>query len=416
MTRTNVQHDAKPGPLQRCQICGSNHLRLIIDLGHQPPCDALLTVAQLHQPEVTYPLRLMQCEECSLAQLDYVVPAATVYPASYPYKAGISWPVVAAHKAMAAALVERFGPGLVVDVGCNDGTLLAQFKALGCPVFGVEPTDIAKVAMGNGIPTHHAFFSEYLARYHFERDKAHLMTFTNVFAHMGDLGEVMRGICVLLAKDGVLVVENHYLMDVLALNQFDTIYHEHVRTYTLKSLVTLFAQYGLEVFDVERVPRYGGNIRVYVGWTGGRPIGERVADLLSLEGDVGLNTAERWAKFRDGVYRARDDLVQCLTVARGDGGTVVGCSAPGRASTLLNFCGIGPDLLPWTGELEGSLKIGKYLPSSHIPVVSNKRIVEEQPDALILLSWHYATEIAARLRNEGVRSKLIVPLPEFGVA
>lgn len=402
-----IDHDARPGPLTRCQICGSSHLRQIIDLGHQPPCDSLLTAAQLNEPEMTYPLRLNQCEECTLAQLDYVVPADKVYPASYPYRAGISWPVVAAHKAMAAELVSRFGAGpCVVDIGSNDGTLLSQFQAFGCGVVGVEPTDIADVAKANQVPTMKTFFGEKVAR---EIGKAHIVTMTNVFAHMADLGEVMRGVSALLRRDGVLVIENHYLLDILDGNQFDTIYHEHVRTYTLKSLMCLFEQYGMEVFDVERVPRYGGNIRVFVGWTGLRPVSAHVGELLAVEESRGLGLADVWERFRSGVYAARDSLVSFL-----HRNAAVGCSAPGRASTLLNFCGIKPDALPWTGELDGSLKLGKFMPGCHVPIVSNRRLIDEQPEYVVLLAWHYAAEVAERLRREGVRSKLIVPLPVFG--
>jgi hypothetical protein len=412
LARRTVDHDAKPGPLTRCQICGSSHLRLIIDLGHQPPCDSLLTAEQLCEPEVTYPLRFMQCEECTLAQLDYVVPAEKVYPASYPYKAGISWPVVAAHQQMASALLARFGKGFVVDVGSNDGTLLKQFQALGCEVQGVEPTDVADFAIADGVPTIKAPFNEAVARHRMGQVKADLITFTNVFAHMGDLGEVMRGVQALLAPKGVLVVENHYLLDVLERNQFDTIYHEHIRTYSLKSIETLFHQYGMEVFDVDRVPRYGGNIRVYAARLGSHRVTANVCKVLAIERERGLGSAREWTKFRMSVYEARDEFMSWLHSVGGV--SIAGCSAPGRASTLLNFYGVTPDLLPYTGELADSLKLGKYLPGCHIPVVPNARIINEEPAQVVLLAWHYGAEVAARLRKEGVRSKLMTPLPYFG--
>lgn len=406
-----IDHDAKPGPLTRCQVCGSEHLRQIIDLGHQPPCDALLTAAQLDEPELTYPLRLNQCEECSLAQLDYVVPAEKIYPADYPYRAGISWPVVAAHKAMASNLVERFGIGLCVDIGCNDGTLLAQFSALGCRVRGVEPTDVATFAPFVA-RTVQAFFSEQVAKdIRLEDGPANIITMTNVFAHMADLGEVMRGVRALMAHDGVLVIENHYLLDILDGNQFDSIYHEHVRTYTLRSLMNLFAQYGMDVFDVERVTRYGGNIRAFVARSGTRRTEASVGQLLELEEWRGVSSGAAWEAFRSRIFAERGKFIDALHRHRGD---VAACSAPGRASTLLNFYGVTPDLLPWTGELDGSLKLGKFIPGCHILIVSNRRIVDEQPPYLVLLAWHYATEVATRLRKEGVRSELLIPLPSFG--
>lgn len=407
----SVNHDAAPGPLTRCQICGSEDLRQIIDLGHQPPCAALLSAQQLNEPEITYPLRLNQCEECSLAQLDYVVPATKIYPINYPYRAGVSWPVVAAHKAMAESLVQRFGVGLCVDIGSNDGTLLAQFRDLGCDVMGVEPTDIARIARANRIPTIQNFFSEAVACSIFaNHGPVHICTMTNVFAHMADLGECMRGVCAMMAEDGVLVIENHYLLDVLDGNQFDTIYHEHVRTYSLKALVRLFEQYGLKVFDVDRVPRYGGNIRAYVAKAGTRPVGSKVGELLAVEAMRGLGRGDTWARFRRCVFDARFELMTFLQCNRGH---VAACSAPGRASTLLNFFGVTPDLLPWTGELDGSLKLGKYIPGCHVPIVHNRRLAEEQPEYVVLLAWHYAAEVASRLRREGVRAKLFAPLPRF---
>lgn len=402
-----IDHDAPPGPLIRCQICGSSHLELVIDLGHQPPCDALLSAAQLNEPETTYPLRLMQCQECTLAQLDYVVPAAKVYPHDYPYRAGLSWPVVAAHKLMAAQLFKRFCGMDVVDIGCNDGTLLKEFNALGCHVVGVEPTGVARLAIEDGIPVHQEPFTEALAkRITEENDRATLITMTNVFAHMGDLGEVMRGLSRLCYAHGVIVIENHYLVDVLERNQFDTIYHEHIRTYTLKSLVCLFKQYNMEVFDVERVGRYGGNIRVFVGKPGMHSMTAAVGELLALEDGGWTPTA--WSRWRGRVYGNRDAF---MTTLYHTGGDVAGCSAPGRASTLLNFYGVTPDLLPYTGELQGSFKLGKYVPGCHVPIVDNKRLAEEQPRHIVLLAWHYADEIIARLRREGFVARLIVPLP-----
>jgi SAM-dependent methyltransferase len=398
-----VDHNAQAGPLDRCQVCGSDNLAEIIDLGHQPPCAALLSKEQLRQPEVGYPLRLNQCLDCTLAQLDYVVPGHKIYPIDYPYIAGISWPVVEAHRKMAEHICTRFRPSSVLDIGSNDGTLLAQFKALGCSVLGVEPTGVGYIAEKAGIPTAHACFDERIAA---EFGAFDVITMTNVFAHMAELGSVMRGVCKALNKDGVLVIENHYLLDVLERNQFDTVYHEHIRTYTLQSLRTLFSMYGLEIFDAARVPRYGGNIRVFVGWRGRHGVSDAVYDLTKLEAETDWAALIR--NFRHGVALAKEVFL-AYTHKRQS----VGCSAPGRASTLLNYFGATTSHLSYTGEIDGSLKIGKYIPGCHIPIVSNIRLLEDEPESIVLLAWHYAEEIATRLRKEGVRSKLVAPLPFF---
>lgn len=406
-------HDLPVGPLNRCQITGSKAIYEVIDLGHQPPCDALLD--SLNAPEKTYPLRLMFCPKSGLAQLDYVVDGSEIYPPTYPYRSGITKPLADYQKVFADGVVERFGKGFAVDIGSNDGTLLTGFGRNGCKVMGVEPTNVAQIAIQeNAVDTRQAFFTEAVAREIVADDgKAHIVTMTNVFAHMASLGEVMRGISALLDEKGVFITESHYLLDVLKGTQFDTIYHEHIRTYSLKSLKVLVEQYGMEVFDVERAERYGGNIRAYIGWHGKHPVSVRVAALLRTEDEEGLHRADSWWQFKKRVLSARDSMMESLYKWRREGKRVVGVSAPGRCATLLNFYGIGPDLIEYLGELPNSLKLGKYQPGTHIPIVSNERIAKDQPDVLILMAWHYQKPIVERLRGEGVTGEIYAPLPEF---
>lgn len=404
-----MDHDVPVGYLKRCQITGSDDLHEIIDLGFQPPCDALLDTKD--QPEKKYSLRLMLSPKSGLAQLDYVVDGREIYPPSYPYRSGISKPLADYQRAFADGVVSRFGKGLVVDIGSNDGTLLTGFKRLGCDVLGVEPTDVAKIARDeNGIETLQAFFTEFLAR---QLGKAHIITTTNVFAHMAGLGEVMRGITALLDKNGVFITESHYLLDVLQKNQFDTVYHEHIRTYSLKSLVALFSQYGMEVFDVQRADRYGGNIRAYVGWKGVRPVSKWVAKLLRKERDVGLDRPGSWKPFQSAVKQVREDFQSFLYRSKREGKSLAGVSAPGRCAVLLNYCNVDSDLIPYLGELHNSLKLGKYQPGCRIPIVDNRRIIEEQPDAVVLMAWHYEKPIVERLRAEGFKGEIYAPLPTF---
>lgn len=413
LERRPVDHDAAPGPLKRCQITGSENLNLVIDLGHQPPCDALVTDPDA--PETTYPLRLMHCPDSGLAQLDYVVPGDVIYPPEYPYRAGISWPLREYQAAFADRVMARFGPmpgALVVDIGSNDGTLLTGFARHGCRVLGIEPTDIAKIAQReNDVETIQEFFTEELVRDIVGEGRAKIITMTNVFAHMAGLGEVMRGIRALLDDDGIFITESHYLLDVLEKTQFDTIYHEHIRTYSLKALCLLFPQYGMEVFDVERGDRYGGNIRAYVARRGVRPVEISVGKLLAHEERVGLHEPQTWRAFAQLVNCRREQFMTWLNQQAFR--QVVGCSAPGRAATLLNYYGVKPGMMRYTGELQDSLKLGKFMPGCHLPIVDNRRIIGDQPDFIVLLAWHYAEPIAKRLRAEGVRSKLVAPLPEF---
>lgn len=416
----NVNHDLAPGKVAHCQICGSTDLFEIIDLGHQPPCDSLLTRAMLDEPETSYPLRLLHCPHSGLSQLDYVIDGAVIYPPTYPYRSGISKPLEEYQRSFADSIVSRFGitsADLCVDIGSNDGTLLTGFRRHGARTLGVEPTNIAVIARAeNGIETIQSFFTAALAA-DIVRDygRAQIITMTNVFAHMAPLGEVMRGLSALLAPDGVFVTESQYLLDVLEKNQFDGIYHEHIRTYSLKSLVSLFPYYGMEVFDVQRADRYGGNIRAYVARQGTLPVHGRVAELLALEDQVGLHSPAAWAGFRRRVDVNRERFMEFVYRAKAQGRSLVGNSCPGRCSTLLNYYGVDVNLMPYICELPTSLKLGMYLPGKHIPIVRNDRLFTEQPDYVVLLAWHYADFIVQSLRAQGLKSKFVMPLPEFAV-
>jgi len=417
VNKSDSHFDAPPGFLDTCQISGSNELDLVLDLGAQPLCDSLLTREQLNEPETFYPLRLNFCNYSGLAQLDYVVDGSIVYFPEYPYRSGITKELEIYQRAFAAGIQHKLGlekSSLCVDIGSNDGTLLTGFKRLGMRTLGIEPTNIARIAeKENKIETIQEFFDERLARnIVIDYGNAKVVTMTNVFAHMAQLGETMRGICRLLGEDGVFISESHYLMDIIDKTQFDSIYHEHIRTYTLKSLVFLCGCFDLEVFDVERAERYGGNIRVYIARKGNRTVTNRVGELLSLEIEKGLFQTQTYANFRSRVFKARDDLMSFAYQAQRIGAGFVGNSCPGRCVPLLNFFGMTPDLMPYLAEQPTSLKLGKYLPGRHIPIVNNKRLLEDQPDYVVLLAWHYAQPIAEQLRARGLKSKFIIPLPE----
>ena len=414
-----IDHDVRSGPLHHCQICGSENLELVLDVGHQPLCDTLLTPAMLSQPEEYYPLRLNRCLKCGLAQLDYIVENTVVFHPDYPYRSGITKELAIYQSAMSDDLVNRYSipqNSLIVDIGSNDGTLLSGFKKIGMRALGVEPTNISRIARDAGIETIQEFFTERLSR-DIVRDygPAKLVTATNVFAHIAVLGEVMRGIQALLDTDGVFVTESHYLLNVIETGQYDTIYHEHIRTYSLKPLVQLFAQYGMDVFDVRCVNRYGGNIRVSACHKGKRSIDLSVARQLEIEETAGLFRPEVYKAFRTRVARSRDALMDLAYQAHRDGKRLVGNSCPGRCSTLLNYCGMTKDLMPYITEQPTSLKLGLYLPGRHIPIIENTILAREQPDYVVLLAWHYSEPITKYLRDMGVRSTLVQPLPDVTI-
>ncbi|MBA2648553.1 MAG: methyltransferase domain-containing protein [Legionella sp.] len=412
-------HNLSPGQQYHCQVCGAEDLELVIDLRHQPLCDTLLTQTQLHEPETFYPLRQVWCKQCTLSQIDYVVPGDVVYHQNYPYRTGVTQELASYQNQMALDLIRDLNlpqDSLVSDIGSNDGTLLTGFKKAGMRVIGVEPTNIAQIANDAGIETIHAPFDQTIAHQIVKTiGKAKLVTATNVFAHMATLGDVIEGLEIMVADDGYFVLENHYIVPVMERLQFDTIYHEHLRTYSLRSLITLFNYYDFTVVDAIEVTRYGGNIRVTVGKGKNHTPKSSVNELLLKEDKIGLLNSDYYKTFCQKATDLKNQLLEFILKCKREGLSIVGNSCPGRCSTLLNFAGIGPDLLPYLGEQSSSLKLGKYLPGTHIPIVNNQRIIDDQPDYVLLLAWHYADPIMEQLRARGLRSKFILPLPEFKI-
>jgi SAM-dependent methyltransferase len=412
-------HSIKPGHQSRCQVCNSDKIRVVLDLGHQPLCDTLLTKEMLNEAEATYPLRMCWCPDCTLAQIDYCVDGSLVYHPDYPYRSGITKELSEYQAAISKSLIAQYGlrpADLVIDIGSNDGTLLSGFKRDGIRALGVEPTNIAKIAVENGIDTVQEFFTVKTARAIKKKyGPAAVIVSTNTFAHMASLGEVVAGIELLLRDGGVFVSETHYLLDVLRGGQFDTIYHEHLRTYSLASLIRLFSYYNFTVTDAERGSRYGGNLRIHATKGKNKPAGPNVARLLALEEEAGLGKFETYEAFARRVKKARREFTGFVFKAAEQGKTVVGNSCPGRCVTLLNYYGMDPDWIPYIAEQPASLKLWKYLPGKHIPVVNNEILIKEQPDFVILLAWHYAEPIRKQLEARGLKSDFIVPLPDFKI-
>ncbi len=412
-------HFIKTGHISSCQVCNSQKLHTVLDLGHQPLCDSLLTKQMLNEPEKTYPLRMIWCENCTLVQIDYAVASEEVYHPDYPYRSGITKELATYQESIASSLIKKYkltSTDLIIDVGSNDGTLLKGFKKENTRVLGVEPTNIARIAIANGIETIQSFFdiktSQNIKK---KYGQASLIITTNTFAHMQTLGEFIMGAYNLLKSNGVFVNETHYLLDVIKGGQFDTIYHEHLRTYTLKSLINLFNQYDFTVTDVERGDRYGGNIRVYATKGKGRKVNPEVKKLLKLEEDFGLGKLETYTKFASRVKKARLEFMDFLFKTKKSGKSIVGNSSPARASTLLNYYGVDAELLPYLAEQPSSLKLNMFLPGKHIPIVNNQRLLDEQPDFVVILAWHYAKPIMEQLKARGLKSDFIIPLPDFKI-
>lgn len=413
------QHDLPNGHLNTCQICGSKNLLPIICLGHHAPCDSLLWPKQLNEPERTYPLNLVRCSDCGLVQIDYVVAAEELFFPDYPYRSGITPTLVGNLKSTGPTIMKRFGiPAglLAIDIGSNDGTLLGGFKDAGMKVLGVEPTNIANIANENGIETLQAFFDEDVARKIVTtHGRAAVVTAANMFAHVSKLGGLIRGVEALLEENGVFVTESHYLLDLIDTVQYDSIYHEHLKYYSVKSILRLFSYYDFTVVEVDRIPNYGGSIRVYAKKGRNHPIGTSVTELLKEEERCALYSDDIYKEFAERIRQSKLQLQKLLVDALSRGERVVGIGSPGRAATLLSYCNIDADIMSYIAEQSTSLKLGLFMPGSHVPIIDEKAMLEEQPELAVVLSWHYWKPIVEKLRQKGLKSKIIIPLPEVRI-
>lgn len=400
--------------VERCQVCDSPGLEPILFVGYLPPVNTMPAIGTRPAEQPAYPAQLLRCAVCELVQLGTIVDPAILFPPSYPYTSGTTRILRENFADLAREAVPLLGlarEDLVVDIGSNDGTLLGNFRDAGLRIQGVEPTDTGRLAIGRGIPTRIAFFDRETAHAVVgEVGRARLVTAANVFAHIEDIHEIVEGILELLADDGVFISESHYWLSLVETLQYDTIYHEHLRYYSLTSLSFLLAQHGLEVFHAKRIPTHGGSIRVYAGKRGARPVSTAVDAILREEHEkLDANALRR---FRDGVIASKLGLHALLHDVRRRGARVFGVGAPSRASTLVNYVGLDEGIVDCVLEIAGSHKIGKYMPGTIIPVVDEKRLFEDPPDYALLFSWHIADELMPKLTALGFRGGYIVPLPD----
>ncbi len=403
-------------PIDSCQVCNSKHLDSVLFVGYIPPVNTMPAVGSVPVEELAYPLEMLRCRDCGLVQIGLEVAPEVLFPESYPYLSGstrILRSNFADLRVESENLLELTKDKLVIDIGSNDGTLLSNFHESGYPVLGIEPSQAADVAMSRGINTLKTYFNRDIARkVAAERGKAQLITAANVFAHIGDIHSVVDGIVELLDENGVFVSESHYLLDLVDTVQYDTIYHEHLRYYSLGSLQYLLAAHGLEVFHIKRIPTHGGSIRVYSARKGERKILPSVQEQLAEEGRRGIPDGSGLKDFRHRVIRSKNDLYELLAPLKRAGARIFGIGAPSRASTLINYVGLDDGILDAVMEVSSSHKLNKYVPGTRIPVLDESLLFKDQPEYALLLSWHIAEELATNLRKGGYKGKFITPLPE----
>jgi SAM-dependent methyltransferase len=411
------QHLAAKG----CRFCGAGLRRTFIDLGLSPLCETYPAAADLNRGETYYPLHVYVCEKCWLVQLEEYESPEKIF-SDYAYFSSFSDSWLKHCDKYCEAMKSRFGfdkQSFVIEVASNDGYLLQYFVKRDVRVLGIEPAaNVAKVAVEKGVPTLVRFFGVELANELAAQSRcADLVLGNNVLAQVPDLNDFVEGLKILLKPEGVLTLEFPHLLQLIQLNEFDTIYHEHFSYFSMLTTVRVLEAHGLKVFDVEKLASHGGSLRVYACRADcqAHQIAPSVDDLIAEERKGGLDSTEGYEKFALQVKETKWALVDFLVTAARQGKSVAGYGAPGKSATLLHYCGIGKDLIEYTVD-RSPYKQGRFLPGTHIPIYHPDRIRETKPDFVVILPWNLKHEIMQQLqfvREWG--GKFIVPIPKVAV-
>lgn len=422
MTTTTVLQGMNSKTATRiCRFCGAGLERTFVDLGMSPLCETYPSVADLNHGEIYYPLRVYVCEKCWLVQLEEYESAEKIF-SDYAYFASYSDSWLKHCENYCQKMATRFGLGkesFVVEVASNDGYLLQYFVREGVPVLGIEPAaNVAKAAVERGIPTLVRFFGTQLAKELASKGScADLVVGNNVLAQVPDLNDFVEGLKILLKSDGVLTLEFPHLLKLIELNEFDTIYHEHFSYFSLLSTIKIMEAHGLRVFDVEELKSHGGSLRVYACRANSQAqvVGRNVEKVLNDERKAKLDRRDGYESFAEQVRETKFSLVDFLLSATLQGKRVAGYGAPGKSATLLQYCGIGKDLIEYTVD-RSPYKQGRFLPGSRIPIHHPDHIRDTRPDYVVILPWNLKDEIMQQLqfiRDWG--GKFVVPIPKVSV-
>ena len=400
-----------------CRMCKSSNIQKFLDLDFSALADNFLTVEQLEEPEMFFPLTVNMCLECGLCQLGYVVAPELMFNKDYPYDSSTTKMGREHFTKMGIDICEKFNlekNSLIVDVGSNSGVLLSAFKSKGMKVLGIEPSaKLANIAIERGVDSIIEFFSEKLAKKIIvDYGKVSVITGTNVFAHINDLDDFMKAADSLLIENGMIVIEAPYLLHLIKNLEYDTIYHEHLSYLSVKPMVEFCKKFNFEVFDIEKQEIHGGTLRYYISRKNKKQVTQNVSNYLETEEKNKIYSIKTLQDFSKSVECHRKTLMQLLNKLKKEGKQIVGISAPAKGNTLLNYCKINSEILDYVTE-RNPLKIDKFTPGMHIPVFSDEKLLEDQPDYALILAWNFADEIIQNnLEYQKRGGKFIIPVSD----
>ena len=404
--------NSKSKTIDKCQISGIKDLKTIISLGYLPPVNKLKKINKPTFEDTFYPTDLMFSSSSKLIQLSTLVNKEILFPKEYPYTSSTTKILRENFKELykdCKKIINISKKDLIVDIGSNDGNLLSNFQK-NHRVLGVTPEKIGKIAIKRGIPTLLKYFDKSATKIILKKyGKAKIVTATNVFAHIENVDQLMKNLMKILDKNGVFISESHYLVSLIQTNQYDTIYHEHLRYYSLQSLKYLFKKYGIKIIYAKKINTHGGSIRVYATKNNKFKVNKNVQKILDYEKNF-LNW-KTFKKFKKNIVNSKLELFSILKKLKAQNKKIYGIGAPSRASTLINYVGLDENIIDCVLEIEGSYKIGNYIPGKKIPILSEKKLYSDPPDYVILFSWHITSELKTNLKRRGFKGKFIIPLP-----
>ena len=403
-----------------CRFCSTKLIQEFVDLGSCPPSNSFVKKENINTPEVYYPLKLFVCSNCFLVQIAEYKKANEIFNNEYVYFSSFSKSWLEHARNYSEMMIKRFnfnGKSQVIEIASNDGYLLQYFKQKNIPVLGIEPTsNTAAAAEKKGIDTIVDFFGIKLAKeLYAQNKKADLLLGNNVLAHVPDINDFVAGMKIILKPNGIITMEFPHLVKLIENNQFDTIYHEHFSYLSFTTVNSIFTKHGLEIFDVDEIPTHGGSLRIYAKHPENilLAIEQRVSALLYKEKELGIKSMSYYKLFQDKVEKIKSDLCLFLQNAKSSNKKVVAYGAAAKGNTLLNYCGIKDDLIDFVVDASPH-KQEKYLPGSHILVVTEQKIKKEKPDYILILPWNIKDEIIQHLSyiNEW-GGKFVIAIPNL---